>query len=118
MVICQLVIKIDNNNPVELVDLTKSLFSLASQFSNYVEKNGNKWLAKGYINYLYSPIGQEMAAKYFYRPRNAAILEKYKAEFPPLQTFTIDEVFGGWAKAQQTHFVNGAIYDQISNNRK
>lgn len=83
-----------------------------------VEKNGNKWLAKGYINYLYSPIGQEMAAKYFYRPRNAAILEKYKAQFPPLQTFTIDEVFGGWAKAQQTHFVNGAIYDQISNNRK
>ena len=83
-----------------------------------VEKNGNKWLAKGYINYLYSPIGQEMAAKYFYRPRNAAILEKYKAQFLPLQTFTIDEVFGGWAKAQQTHFVNGAIYDQISNNRK
>ncbi len=56
-----------------------------------------------------------MAAKHFYRPRNAAVLEKYKAQFPPLKTFTIDEVFGGWANAQQTHFVNGATFDQIYN---
>ena len=83
-----------------------------------VEKNGNKWLATGYINYLYSPLGQEMAAKHFYRPRNAKVLEKYKNQFPHLKTFTIDEVFGGWAKAQQTHFVNGATFDQIYNNRK
>ena len=83
-----------------------------------VAKNGNKWLAQGYINYLYSPLGQEMAAKHFYRPRNAAILEKYKAQFPPLKTFTIDEVFGGWANAQKTHFVNGATFDQIYNSRK
>ena len=83
-----------------------------------VEKNGNKWLATGYINYLYSPLGQEMAAKHFYRPRNVKVLEKYKNQFPHLKTFTIDEVFGGWAKAQQTHFVNGATFDQIYNNRK
>ncbi|MEG2920962.1 MAG: sulfate ABC transporter substrate-binding protein [Acinetobacter sp.] len=83
-----------------------------------VEKNGNKWLAKGYINYLYSPLGQEMAAKHFYRPRNAEVLAKYKAQFPPLKTFTIDEVFGGWAQAQKTHFVNGATFDQIYNTRK
>ena len=82
-----------------------------------VERNGNKWLATGYINYLYSPRGQEMAAKHFYRPRNAQVLAKYKHQFPIIKTFTIDEVFGGWAKAQQTHFVNGAVFDQIYNNR-
>ena len=82
-----------------------------------VERNGNKWLATGYINYLYSPRGQEMAAKHFYRPCNAQVLAKYKHQFPIIKTFTIDEVFGGWAKAQQTHFVNGAVFDQIYNNR-
>ena len=83
-----------------------------------VEKDGNKWLAKGYINYLYSPLGQEMAAKYFYRPRNPEVLAKYSAQFPKIKTFTIDEVFGGWAQAQKTHFVNGATFDQIYNTRK
>lgn len=83
-----------------------------------VEKNGNKWLAKGYINYLYSPLGQEMAAKHFYRPRNPQVLAQHSAQFPKIKTFTIDEVFGGWAKAQKTHFVNGAIFDQIYNTRK
>nr|WP_286731965.1 sulfate ABC transporter substrate-binding protein [Acinetobacter sp. UBA1297] len=83
-----------------------------------VEKNGNKWLATGYINYLYSPLGQEMAAKYYYRPRNQKVMAKYTAQFPKLKTFTIDEVFGGWSKAQQTHFVNGATFDQIYNDRR
>ena len=83
-----------------------------------VEKNGNKWLAQGYINYLYSPLGQEMAAKHFYRPRNAQVLAKYSAQFPQIKTFTIDDVFGGWAQAQKTHFVNGAIFDQIYGARK
>ena len=83
-----------------------------------VEKNGNKWLAKGYINYLYSPLGQEMAAKHFYRPRNPQVLAQYSAQFPKIKTFTIDEVFGGWAKAQKTHVVNGVIFDQIDNTRR
>ena len=81
------------------------------------EKNGNKWLAKGYINYLYSPLGQDMAARHFYRPRNPEVLAKYQKQFPPLKTFTIDEVFGGWEKAQKTHFANGGTFDQIYNNR-
>lgn len=83
-----------------------------------VENNGNQWLAKGYINYLYSPLGQDMAARHFYRPRNAKVLAQYQAQFPKIKTFTIDEVFGGWPKAQQTHFVNGAIFDQIYNNKR
>ncbi|MFV5589625.1 sulfate ABC transporter substrate-binding protein [Acinetobacter variabilis] len=84
-----------------------------------VDKNGNRNLAKGYLNYLYSPKGQELAAKYYFRPRDVKAAAKYAAQFPKIQTFTIDKVFGGWAKAQKTHFVNGAIYDQISvENRK
>ena len=78
-----------------------------------VDKNGNKWLAKGYINYLYSPLGQEMAAKHFYRPRNQQVLAEYATQFPVIKTFTIDEIFGGWSQAQKTHFVNGALFDQI-----
>ncbi|AWD69815.1 MULTISPECIES: sulfate ABC transporter substrate-binding protein [Acinetobacter] len=83
-----------------------------------VEKNGNKWLATGYINYLYSPLGQEMAAKHYYRPRNQEVLAKYSKQFPKIKTFTIDEVFGGWANAQKTHFVNGALFDQIYNSKR
>lgn len=79
-----------------------------------VAKNGNANLAKGYLNYLYSPKGQELAAKYYFRPRDQKAAAKYAKQFPKIQTFTIDKVFGGWAKAQRTHFVNGAIYDQIS----
>lgn len=83
-----------------------------------VDKNGNRNLAKGYLNYLYSPKGQDLAAKYNFRPRDAKAAAKYSKKFPKIQTFTIDNVFGGWAKAQQTHFVNGAIFDQIYEDRK
>ena len=83
-----------------------------------VEKNGNQWLARGYINYLYSPLGQDMAARHFYRPRNPQIMAKYSKQFPKLKTFTIGEVFGGWSKAQQTHFVNGGVFDQIYNDKR
>ena len=79
-----------------------------------VDKNGHRNLAKGYLNYLYSPQGQELAAKYNFRPRHPRVAAKYSQKFPKQNTFTIDKVFGGWAKAQKTHFVNGAIYDQIS----
>lgn len=79
-----------------------------------VDKNGNRNLAKGYLNYLYSPQGQELAAKHHFRPRNVQVASKYSQKFPKQNTFTIDQVFGGWAKAQKTHFANGAIYDQIS----
>ncbi|OTG95600.1 sulfate ABC transporter substrate-binding protein [Acinetobacter sp. ANC 3832] len=82
-----------------------------------VDKDGNRNLAKGYLNYLYSPQGQELAAKYNFRPRNTQVAAKYASKFPKIKLFTIDDVFGGWAKAQKTHFVNGAIYDQISSEK-
>ena len=77
------------------------------------DKNGSRNLAKGYLNYLYSPKGQELAAKHYFRPRDSKAAAKYAAQFPKVQTFSIDKVFGGWAKAQNAHFANGAIFDQI-----
>jgi sulfate transport system substrate-binding protein len=77
-------------------------------------KKGNEAVAKAYVEYLYSDQGQEIAARNFYRPRNEAIAQKYANQFPKLKLITIDEVFGGWAKAQKTHFSEGGTFDQIS----
>jgi sulfate transport system substrate-binding protein len=62
---------------------------------------------------LYSPVGQEIAAQNFYRPRNAQIAAKYAKNFSPVKLFTIDQEFGGWDKVQKAHFANGGIFDQI-----
>jgi sulfate/thiosulfate-binding protein len=70
-------------------------------------------VAKAYLDYLYSDEGQEIAARNFYRPRNAAIAAKYAANFSQVKLVTIDEEFGGWAKAQATHFADGGVFDQI-----
>ncbi|HMJ91453.1 MAG TPA: sulfate ABC transporter substrate-binding protein [Candidatus Acidoferrum sp.] len=78
------------------------------------KRKGNEAVAKAYLEYLYSDEGQEIAAKNFYRPRNEAIAKKYVKNFPNLKLVTIDEAFGGWAKAQKTHFGDNGIFDQIS----
>jgi sulfate/thiosulfate-binding protein len=78
-----------------------------------VDKKGTRKVAEAYLNYLYTPEGQDIAGKNFYRPRDAKAAEKYKAQFSPVKLFTIDEVFGGWGKAQKTHFDDGGIFDQI-----
>ncbi|MEG2358344.1 sulfate ABC transporter substrate-binding protein [Acinetobacter sp.] len=77
------------------------------------EKNGSKYLAQGYLNFLYSPRGQQIAAQNFYRPRNEKVLAQYKNVFKPLKLVTIDKEFGGWDKVQKTHFENDGIFDQI-----
>lgn len=78
-----------------------------------VDKDGNRNLARSYLNFLYSPLGQELAAKHYFRPRNPQVAAKYAQQFPKIKLFSIHDVFGGWAKAQKTHFVNGAVFDQI-----
>ncbi|MDQ1210228.1 sulfate transport system substrate-binding protein [Acinetobacter baylyi] len=78
-----------------------------------VKKDGNENLAKAYLNFLYSPKGQDIAAKNFYRPRNAEILKRYSTTFKPLKLVTIDKEFGGWKKVQKEHFSNGGVFDQI-----
>ncbi|STW26563.1 sulfate-binding protein Sbp [Klebsiella michiganensis] len=79
-----------------------------------VDKKGTRQVAEAYLKYLYSPEGQEIAAKNFYRPRDPEIAKKYANEFPKLKLFTIDDVFGGWTKAQKEHFSNGGTFDQIN----
>ena len=78
-----------------------------------VRQRGTAEVAKAYLEYLYSLEGQELAAKHHYRPRDQAVLARHAEDFAPVQLFTIDEVFGGWDKAQNTHFVDGGIFDQI-----
>jgi sulfate/thiosulfate transport system substrate-binding protein len=78
-----------------------------------VDKRGTRKVAEAYLEYLYSPVGQEIAAKNFYRPVDDKLAAKYAAQFPKIALFTIDDVFGGWAKAQKTHFADGGVFDQI-----
>jgi sulfate transport system substrate-binding protein len=78
-----------------------------------VKKKGTEAVAKAYLEYLYSDEGQEIAGRNFYRPRNPAIAAKYASTFPTLELITIDQAFGGWTKAQKTHFADGGVFDQI-----
>jgi sulfate transport system substrate-binding protein len=78
-----------------------------------VAKKGTKAVAEAYLQYLYSPEGQEIAAKHYYRPRDAKVAAKYANRFAKVQLFTIDEAFGGWQTAQKAHFADGGTFDQI-----
>ena len=78
-----------------------------------VDKRGTRDVATAYLEYLYSPEGQDIAARNFYRPIDPTVAAKYAKNFPPVKLFTIDEVFGGWTKAQKTHFADGGVFDQI-----
>lgn len=87
-------------NPVSVVD-------------KVVDKRGSRRLAEAYLKYLWSDEAQEIAARHHLRPRNAKVLARHAASFPPVRTFTVDELFGGWTQAQKTHFDDGGVYDQI-----
>jgi sulfate/thiosulfate-binding protein len=76
-------------------------------------KHGTKAVAQAYLEYLYTPEGQEIAAKNFYRPRDPGAAARHASEFPKVSLVTVDEVFGGWKKAHATHFADGALFDQI-----
>lgn len=78
-----------------------------------VDKKGTRKVATAYLEYLYTPIGQEIAARHYYRPRNKEIAAKYSGNFAKVKLFTIDQVFGGWDKAQKTYFGDGGVFDQI-----
>ncbi|MFZ1642271.1 MAG: sulfate ABC transporter substrate-binding protein [Candidatus Contendobacter sp.] len=78
-----------------------------------VDKKGTRKAAEAYLHYLYSDEGQNIAGKHFYRPRDPKVAAQYAGQFSKVNLFTIDEVFGGWQKAQKTHFADGGIFDQI-----
>ena len=80
-----------------------------------VDKRGTRKVAEAYLNYLYTPEGQEIVARNYYRPRLDSVAKKYSSTFPKLNLITIDDTFGGWQKAQKTHFADGGVFDQIYN---
>lgn len=78
-----------------------------------VDKRGTRKVAEAYLKYLYSQEGQEIAARNYYRPRLQSVAQKYSNQFAKVNLFTIDELFGGWRKAQSIHFNDGGIFDEI-----
>jgi sulfate transport system substrate-binding protein len=97
--------------------VTPPLSILAEPPVSLVDKNAERHhtteVAAEYLLYLYSDAGQEIAARNFYRPRNETVARKYAANFTPLKLVTLEQEFGSWAKAQQTHFADGGVFDQI-----
>ncbi len=79
----------------------------------FAKKHGTEQVAKAYLDYLYTEEGQEIAAKNYYRPTLATVAKKYEDQFPKVNLVNIDEEFGGWAKAQKTHFSDGGTFDQV-----
>ncbi len=78
-----------------------------------VDRKGTREVAQAYLEYLYTEEGQDIAARNYYRPRMPEVAERYADQFPEVNLFTIDEVFGGWQRAQETHFNDGGVFDQI-----
>ena len=78
-----------------------------------VDRRGTRQIAEAYLQYMYSPAGQEIAAKHYFRPRNSQVQEKFREQFAPLELFTVDKVFGGWTAAHDKHFADGGVFDQI-----
>ncbi len=77
------------------------------------DRRGTRKVAQAYLDYWYTPQAQEIAAKNFYRPIDAAVAAKHEKQFAKVTLFTIDQVFGGWQQAQKTHFADGGVFDQI-----
>ncbi|MFO7286925.1 MAG: sulfate ABC transporter substrate-binding protein [Gammaproteobacteria bacterium] len=78
-----------------------------------VDRRGTRAVAEAYLRFLYTPEGQDIVARHHFRPRDPEVAERYRDRYPTLELFTIDEVFGGWAKAQAKHFDDGGVFDRI-----
>jgi sulfate transport system substrate-binding protein len=99
-------------------DVVNPSLSILTEFpvalvNKVVDKKGTRKQAQAYLDYLWSKEGQEVAAQNYLRPRDPELLKKYAAQFPAIRTFTVDEVFGGWAKASAAHFKDGGSFDQL-----
>ncbi|MEY8712384.1 sulfate transporter subunit [Mangrovibacter phragmitis] len=100
----------------EIVTPSESILAepTVSVVDKVVDKKGTRDIAQAYLQHLYSHEGQEIVARNFYRPRDPEVAKQFRAQFPELKLFTIDEKFGGWAQAQKIHFASGGTFDQIS----
>lgn len=106
-------------NKVEIVVPSLSILAQPSVavLDKVVDKKGTRAVAQAYLQHLYSPEGQRIAAKHHYRPTDPQVQAEFADRFPRLELLTIDQAFGGWGKASQAHFVDGASFDQIYANR-
>jgi sulfate transport system substrate-binding protein len=116
----QLVLKESGSDKFEIVVPSTSILAEPSVcvVDKVAARHGTAVVAKAYLEYLYSPEGQEIAAKHFYRPHLESVAAKYAAQFPKLKLFTIEELFGGWQKAHEKHFAEGGVFDQIQESRR
>ena len=105
----------ESKDGVEIVTPSLSILAEPSVavVDRVAERKGTAAIARAYLEYLYSPEGQELAAKHHYRPRDQNVAAKYSGSFAPVKLFTIDEAFGGWDNAQKAHFADGGTFDQI-----
>jgi sulfate transport system substrate-binding protein len=112
----QLAVKELGKDKFDIVTPSESILAepTVSVVDRIVDRRNTREVAEGYLKYLYSPEGQTIAAQNYYRPRDPAIAAKFANDFPKLKLFTVDDVAGGWAEAQKTHFATGAIFDQIT----
>ena len=114
-----LLAKEGNGDKFEVI--TPSLSILAeptvSVINDVADQAGAHEMTKAYIDYLYSTKAQDIAGKHYYRPRDEKVIAKYALQFPQIELFTIDEVFGGWKEAQNVHFSNGGVFDQMQGSR-
>jgi sulfate/thiosulfate-binding protein len=110
-----LAVKELGSGKVEIVVPSKSILAEppVAVVDKVVDKRGTRAVAQAYLEYLYTPEGQEIAAKNYYRPRLEVVAKKYAAIFPKLPLVTVDGLLGGWQKAQKAHFADGGIFDQI-----
>jgi sulfate transport system substrate-binding protein len=102
-------------NAFEIVAPSMSILAEppVSVVDKVVDKRGTRKVAEAYLKYLYTPEGQDIAARNGYRPRSAEVAAKYASKFPKLPLVTVDDAFGGWRQAQATHFADGGTFDQI-----
>lgn len=105
----------DRGDEFEIVVPSVSILAepTVSVVDKIVDRRGTREIAQAYLEYLYSDEGQDIAGRNFYRPSNPKYLEKYQHQYPKIELFTIDEVFGGWGPATKKHFVDGGTFDQI-----
>ena len=82
-----------------------------------MDRKGTRAVAEEYLKYLYSDAGQDIAGRNFYRPTSEKAQAKYGKQFPKIALFTIDQAFGGWAKADKAHFADGGTFDQVYSNK-
>jgi sulfate/thiosulfate-binding protein len=111
----QLALKEQGGDQFQIVYPSNSILAEppVSVVDKNVDRHGTRKAAETYLQFLYSKEGQEIEAKDYYRPHDQAILAAHRASFPNIPLYTIDDVFGGWQKAQATHFSDGGVFDQI-----